>query len=77
MRADVLALQPLVRAYDSGLEVRLAAAEREALPWRIARQPLRAIGAWVALDAESGAVIRNPAVIKSGQESSRKVSKHK
>lgn len=45
MRADGPALQPLMRAYDSGLEARLAAAEREALPWRIARQPLRAIGA--------------------------------
>jgi hypothetical protein len=30
VRADVPALQPLVRAYDSGLEVPLTAAEREA-----------------------------------------------
>jgi hypothetical protein len=37
-----------MRTYDSGLEISLAAAEREALPSRIARQPLRAIGAWVA-----------------------------
>ena len=48
MRADVPALQPLVRAYDSGLEVPLTAAEQEVLPWRIARQPLWGIGAWVA-----------------------------
>jgi hypothetical protein len=37
VRADGPALRPLVRAYDRGLEVPLTAAEREALPWRIAR----------------------------------------
>jgi hypothetical protein len=37
-----------VRAYDSGLEVPLTAAEREALPWRITRQPLWGIGGRVA-----------------------------
>jgi len=45
----IAALQPLVRAYASGLGHPLSAAEREALPWAIARQPLWGIGGWVAV----------------------------
>ena len=45
----IAALQPLVRAYASGLDDPLTAAERYALPWAIARQPLWSIGVWVAL----------------------------
>lgn len=45
---DQIAARPLVRAYASGFEVPLTAAEREALPWVITRQPLWGIGGWVA-----------------------------
>jgi Ser/Thr protein kinase RdoA (MazF antagonist) len=45
----ITALQPLVRAYASGLSNPLTSAERQALPWAIARQPLWGIGGWVAL----------------------------
>jgi Ser/Thr protein kinase RdoA (MazF antagonist) len=45
----IAALQPLVRAYASGLDNPLADAEREVLPWAIARQPLWGIGGWVAV----------------------------
>ena len=49
----IAALQPLVRAYASGLGSPLTDAERQALPWAIARQPLWGIGGWVAtLDNE-------------------------
>src|SRR5262249_24801968 len=43
------ALRPLVRAYTGGLGSPLTQAEREALPWAIARQPLWGIGGWVAV----------------------------
>ncbi len=46
--ARIAALRPLVQAYDSGLDVRLTSAERTALPWALARQPLWGIGGWVA-----------------------------
>jgi Ser/Thr protein kinase RdoA (MazF antagonist) len=42
-------LRRLVDAYDSGLDASLTAKEREALPLAIARQPLWAVGKWVAL----------------------------
>ena len=45
----IAALQPLVRAYASGLDNPLTGAERAVLPWAIARQPLWGIGGWVAL----------------------------
>ena len=45
----IAALRPLVRAYASGLGEPLTAAEHQALPWAIARQPLWSIGGWVAL----------------------------
>ncbi len=45
----IAALQPLVRAYASGLDNTLTGAEREVLPWAIARQPLWGIGGWVAV----------------------------
>jgi len=45
----IAALRPLVRAYTSGLGEPLTCAERQALPWAIARQPLWGIGGWVAL----------------------------
>jgi len=45
----IAALQPLVRAYASGLGTPLTDAERQALPWAIARQPLWGIGGWVAV----------------------------
>jgi Ser/Thr protein kinase RdoA (MazF antagonist) len=45
----IAALQPLVRAYVSGLDVPLTATEQQALPWAIARQPLWGIGGWVAV----------------------------
>ena len=45
----IAALRPLVRAYASGLNVPLTGAERQALPWAIARQPLWGIGGWVAV----------------------------
>ena len=45
----IAALKPLVRAYASGLDNPLTGAEREILPWAIARQPLWGIGGWVAL----------------------------
>ena len=47
-RDRVAVLRPLVSAYASGLDHPLTAAEREALPWVIARQPLWGIGGWVA-----------------------------
>jgi Ser/Thr protein kinase RdoA (MazF antagonist) len=45
----IAALRPMVRAYASGLGGPLTAAERAALPWAIARQPLWGIGGWVAV----------------------------
>jgi Ser/Thr protein kinase RdoA (MazF antagonist) len=49
-------LQRLVDAYDSGLGNPLTMAERAALPLAIARQPLWAIGSWLAtLDDEKTA----------------------
>ena len=45
----IAALKPLVRAYASGLDNPLTGAEREILPWAIARQPLWGIGGWVAV----------------------------
>jgi len=45
----IAALQPLVRAYASGLDHPLTGPERAALPWAIARQPLWGIGVWAAL----------------------------
>jgi Ser/Thr protein kinase RdoA (MazF antagonist) len=52
-RDRIAALRPLVRAYTSGLGGGLTSAEREALPWAVARQPLWGIGGWVAaLDDE-------------------------
>ena len=45
----ITALRPLVRAYASGLGTPLTGAERQALPWAIARQPLWGIGGWVTL----------------------------
>jgi hypothetical protein len=49
-RTDRIAvLRPLVHADTSGLDHPLTGAEREALPWAIARQPLWGIGGWVAV----------------------------
>jgi len=49
-------LRRLVNAYDSGLDERLTTNERECLPLAIARQPLWAVGKWLALlDAEEAA----------------------
>jgi hypothetical protein len=42
----IAALRPLVQAYQSGLDKPLTDAERGALPWAIARQPLWGIGGW-------------------------------
>ncbi len=49
-------LRRLVDAYDSGLDHRLTTAERAAVPWAMARQPLWAVGGWlVCLDDEQAA----------------------
>lgn len=49
-------LRRLVDAYDGGLDEPLTTNEREALPLAIARQPLWAMGKWLALlDAEETA----------------------
>ncbi len=49
-------LRALIDAYDRELAEPLSSAERAALPWTIARQPLWSIGGWVALlDDESRA----------------------
>lgn len=49
-------LRVLIDAYDRELAEPLSSAERAALPWAIARQPLWSIGGWVALlDDESRA----------------------
>lgn len=49
-------LRRLVDSYDSGLDEPLTTDEREALPLAIARQPLWAVGKWLALlDAEEAA----------------------
>jgi Ser/Thr protein kinase RdoA (MazF antagonist) len=54
--ARIARLRRLVDAYDRGLEVPLSAAERAALPWALARQPLWAIGGWLVwLDDEQAA----------------------
>lgn len=42
-------LRRLVDAYDTGLDIPLTTAERADLPWAIARQPLWAIGGWLAM----------------------------
>ena len=41
----IAALRPLVRAYASGLDNPLTRAEREILPWAMARQPCGASAA--------------------------------
>ena len=52
----IAALRPLVHAYARGLGTPLTGADRQALPWAIARQPLWGIGGWVAtLDDEHAA----------------------
>jgi Ser/Thr protein kinase RdoA (MazF antagonist) len=49
----IAALRPLVAAYDGALDSPLSVAERRALPWAIARQPLWGFGHWVVeLDDE-------------------------
>lgn len=49
----IATLRSFVDAYDSGLADHLTPAERSALPWALARQPLWEIGGWVAsLDDE-------------------------
>jgi len=48
-KVRIAALRPLVHAYTSGLDHSLTGAERAALPWAIARQPLWGIGGWVAV----------------------------
>jgi len=49
-------LRRLVDAYDRGLDVPLSTAERAAVPWVMARQPLWAIGGWIGwLDDERAA----------------------
>jgi Ser/Thr protein kinase RdoA (MazF antagonist) len=45
----IAALRPLVHAYASGLGTPLTRAERQALPWALARQPLWGIGGRVTL----------------------------
>jgi Ser/Thr protein kinase RdoA (MazF antagonist) len=45
----IAALRPLVHAYASGLSTPPTDAERQALPWAVARQPLWGIGGWVAM----------------------------
>jgi Ser/Thr protein kinase RdoA (MazF antagonist) len=45
--ARIARLRRLVDAYDGGLHVPLSAAERAALPWALARQPLWAVGGWL------------------------------
>jgi homoserine kinase type II len=59
----IAALRPLVRAYASVLGTPLTDAERQALPWAIARQPLWGLGGWVAaLDDQKTARATFPAV---------------
>ncbi len=54
--ARIRSLRRLVDAYDSGLDEPLSANERAALPLAMARQPLWAVGKWMALlDAEEAA----------------------
>jgi Ser/Thr protein kinase RdoA (MazF antagonist) len=45
----IAALRPPLHAYASGLGTPLTGAERQALPWAIARQPLWGVGGWVTL----------------------------
>ncbi|GAA5028458.1 phosphotransferase enzyme family protein [Actinopolymorpha pittospori] len=45
-------LRALVDAYETGLDAPLTAAERAALPWALARQPLWEIGGWIGTLAE-------------------------
>lgn len=54
--ARIARLRRLVDAYDRGLDVPLSTAERAAVPWALARQPLWAIGGWMVwLDDERAA----------------------
>lgn len=51
-----LLLRRLLDAYDSGLQDRLTAAERAALPLAVARQPLWSVGGWIgSLDDQRAA----------------------
>jgi Ser/Thr protein kinase RdoA (MazF antagonist) len=55
-RRGIARLRRLADAYDSGLDNPLTTAERAALPLAIARQPLWAIGGWLAtLDDQNAA----------------------
>jgi hypothetical protein len=46
--AERARLRRLVDRYEAGLDLRLSAGERAALPLAMARQPLSSIGGWVA-----------------------------
>jgi Ser/Thr protein kinase RdoA (MazF antagonist) len=56
-------LRRLVDSYDAGLDLRLSAAERAALPLAMARQPLSSIGGWVARLDDQAAARRHAASV--------------
>jgi Ser/Thr protein kinase RdoA (MazF antagonist) len=56
-------LRRLVDSYDVGLDLRLSATERAALPLAMARQPLSSIGGWVARLDDQAAARRHAASV--------------
>jgi Ser/Thr protein kinase RdoA (MazF antagonist) len=60
---DQARLGRLVDRYDAGLDLRLSAAERAALPPAVARQPLSSIGGWVARLDDQAAARRHAASV--------------
>ena len=56
-------LRRLVDSYDVGLDLRLSAVERAALPLAMARQPLSSIGGWVARLDDQAAARRHAASV--------------
>jgi Ser/Thr protein kinase RdoA (MazF antagonist) len=67
---DLSHLRRLVASYDAGLDVGLSAAERAALPLAMARQPLWAIGGWVARLDDEAAARRHAASVGSEVQAS-------
>ena len=70
---DQARLGHLVDRYDAGLDLRLSAGERAALPLTMARQPLSSIGGWVARLDDQAAARRHAASVAPELEAVRQL----
>ena len=67
-KGRIARLRRLVDTYDSGLDIPLTTAERATLPLAIARQPLWAIGGWLAMLDDEKTARDLAAVMSAGVE---------